>query len=187
MSPIQKPPETACYVLPLCTSSAWRQVPGMAPRFKRSSPGRRWGACRDGVGMGVQQGAWLPWEHPPAAPALHIHFCFSHTHEPQRFRTKCCCTGAPSSADISYSDSLTWKNKYADMEAAKSGSWICQGQPAFQNAKGSCITYGKWDRSERSGMFLYCAGIVEMQKGILCAVFATENLLFGWIGTLITF
>lgn len=177
MSRTQKPPETACYVLHLCTSSAWRKVLGMPPRFKRSSPGRRWGACR-------MAWAWRCGSKPdcPESTLLLCPPCTSISAS----LLSCCCAGAPSSADISYSDSLRRQNKHTDTEAAKSGSWIPQDQPAFQNTEGSCIAYGKWDRSERSGIFLYCAGIVEMQKGSLCSICATGSLLFGWIGTLIT-
>lgn len=115
VSYIQKPPETVHCVLQLCTSSAWRKVPGMPPHYQRSRPGRRWGCLQDGVAMGIQEWTWLPWEHPPAGPALHIHFCLSHTHEPQRFLPRCCCTGAPSSADFSYSDSPRRQNGYSQV------------------------------------------------------------------------
>lgn len=177
MPPTQKPPETARYVLHLCTSSAWRKVLGMLPRFKRSDPGRRWGACR----MVWAWGCSSEPDCPESILLLRPFLPFSCTRAP-RFLPRCCCTGAPSSANISYSKSLRQQNKCTDTQAAKAGSWICQGQPAFQNA---CITNGKWDRSKRSGMFLYYAGITEMQKGILCAVYATGSLLVGWIGILI--
>lgn len=46
---------------------------------------------------------------------------FSCTRAP-RFLPRCCCTGAPSSADISYSNSLRQQNKCTDTQAAKAGS-----------------------------------------------------------------
>lgn len=129
---------------------------GDAPTFQKEQSGQQVGALQGSMGMRMQQWTWLPWDLPPATPGLHIHFCFSHD-----FSLRCCCTGAPSSADNSYSDSLRQKNKYIDMEAAKSGNWICHGQPAFQNAKRSWLTYEKWDRSICSGMF--CTMLVSLR------------------------
>lgn len=93
-------------MLHLCRCPARRQVLGDLPLFggkQRSSPGRRWGSCRT---------AWT-WRwgccSEPDLPesilmALYIHPCFPQAYKPQRLLLRCCCIGAPSSADIiSYS------------------------------------------------------------------------------------
>lgn len=59
-----------------------KEGPGDVPTFQKEQSWQKMRALQDGVGMGVQQWTWLPWERPAATSGLHIHSCFSHARKP---------------------------------------------------------------------------------------------------------